>query len=395
MSQRSTGQAGPGPASSGTDDLRLVDVTLREGQQTAEVAFSTDEEVTIARGLARVGVPVIQTGYAGDDDDSLAQIRAAVPGSTQLSVLLVGWQDEAVAKQQSAFDHGADVCVILFRSTDKHIANLGFTRSEAIARITDLASRARRAGWKEILFAPSYATRADQEFLFEMYRAVIDAGATVIGYSDSLGEATPARTAEIVGQMRETGAAVRVHMHNDYGLALANSIAGVQAGATWVDVSVNGLGERAGNCATDEAAVALERLYGYRTGVALDGLYELSRLVAGLSGVTVPPMKPLVGDNCFTNKLDIHVKAALSDPSLMEPFPPELVGNHRRIDLGRRSGPVATGYKARSALGIELTDDEAGAVAALVNVEAARRKGLVDDETLRELIGQVRQGGGR
>lgn len=362
-------------------DLKLVDVTLREGQQVAEVAFTRGNELEIANALAAVGVRVIQTGYAGADDASLKAIREALP-DLHLSVLLVGWEKDAFDKQDSALDNGADVCVILFRSTDKHLANLGFSRKEAIARAAALAARAARAGWKEILFAPSYATRADRDFLFEMYRAVIDAGTTVLGFSDSLGDATPELISETVIGMRELGAEVRVHMHNDHGLALANSIAGVRAGATWVDVTVNGLGERAGNCSLDEAALALNRLYGYETGVDLAQMYDLSRLIARLSGTRVPPMKPVVGDNCFSNKLDIHVRAALSDPSLMEPFPPELVGNHRKIELGRRSGPVAVTYRAKQ-IGVELGEEEAVLVAAEVNRLAAEVvKGTIDDAAL-------------
>jgi isopropylmalate/homocitrate/citramalate synthase len=380
------------PTQSGSSipsDLRLVDVTLREGQQTSQVAFDADDERAIAVELAKAGVSVIQTGYAGDDDASLRRIREALP-ETNLSVLLVGWQPEALDRLASAADNGADVLVILFRSTDQHIANLGFSRQEALARIAEIAGAAAANGsYKHILFAPSYATRADQTFLFDMYKAVLDAGATVLGFSDSLGDATPEIVSDVVGRMRETGGGVRVHMHNDYGLALANTIAGIRAGANWADVSVNGLGERAGNCSLDEAALALERLYGAPTGIDLSALYSLSRFVADRSGVPVSPLKPVVGDNCFTNKLDIHVKAAISDPSLMEPFAPELVGNRRRIDLGRRSGPVATQHKARE-LGIELTDSEASAVADLVNRRATELKRSIHDDELVALVGETR-----
>ncbi|WP_432826206.1 LeuA family protein [Dactylosporangium sp. CA-092794] len=366
--------------------LTITDCTLREGQQAAEVAFSPDEEVALVQALHAIGVPVVQVGYAGDDDESVRRIRAACPDQS-LASLLVGWKPDAADALHSTREAGADVCSVLFRSTDAHLDKLGHTRATAVERVQELVALARSAGFREVAFGPSFSTLADQDYLFTMYAAALEAGATVISLADSTGTAKPSVVRHVVERMRGLSdtAGVRVHMHNDLGLAMANTLAGIEAGADWIEVTVNGLGERAGNCALEELVVALEALYGIRLPIRSEGLYDVSRLVARMTGVPIPPMKPVVGADVFANKLEIHVVAARADPTLMEPFDPVLAGNRRTIRLGRGTGPTGVRMKADE-LGLDLPDDVVPAVVRAVNEWAVAHKRAVPDDAFAELV---------
>ncbi|MPZ28336.1 MAG: hypothetical protein GEV12_18465 [Micromonosporaceae bacterium] len=361
--------------------ITITDCTLREGQQAAEVAFSAEDEVIFARALAELGVPIMQVGYAGSDDESVRRIRPECP-SLRLASLLVGWQPDAPEALHSARAAGADICSVLFRSTDAHLAKLGYTRSTAIERVQQLVAQAVSAGFADVAFGPSFSTLADQDYLFEMYRAALAAGATVISLADSTGTVKPSVVRQIVTRMRGLSdtAGVRVHMHNDFGLAMANTLAGVEAGADWVEVTVNGLGERAGNCPLEELVIALEALYGVRLPIRSDRLYGLSTLVSRLTNVPIPPMKPVVGADVFANKLEIHVVATAADPTLMEPFDPVLVGNRRTIRLGRGTGPTGVRMKLAE-LDLQLAEPAVPRAVELVNEFAVvHKRGMADEE---------------
>jgi isopropylmalate/homocitrate/citramalate synthase len=174
-------------------------------------------------------------------------------------------------------------------------------------------------------------------------------------------------------------------MHNDYGLALANTLAGIEAGADWVEATVSGLGERAGNCALEEVVIALEALYDIRLGIRTEGLFELGKLVEKMTGSPIHPMKPVTGENTFANKLEIHVRAAASDRSLMEPYDPGLVGNRRTIKLGRGTGPTGVRLKAAE-LGLPLEDARVDELVDLVNRRALEAKRAVSDLEFAEMV---------
>jgi isopropylmalate/homocitrate/citramalate synthase len=179
---------------------------------------------------------------------------------------------------------------------------------------------------------------------------------------------------------RQFEAPLHVHCHNDFGLALANTLAAAEAGASILDATVNGLGERAGNTCLDELAVALERFYGVQTGIHLEALYGLAHEVSRWTGVPLPAHKPLVGDNAFAHKLEGHVRGVMAAPHLYEPIAPETVGNTRRIPIGKYSGSTAVGYRLRQ-LGIETSAEDVQAVlAALAARWDGRQTSLSDDE---------------
>lgn len=365
--------------------ITITDVTLREGQQAAEVAFSPEEEVELAAALEAIGVPAVQAGYAGADDATIHRIRAACP-KLRIAALLVGWQVDAPDAMRSARYAGADICSVLFRAADSHLANLGVSRDQSIARTQELVSLAVELGFPTVIFGPSFSTLADFDHLICLYQAALEAGAGVIALADSMGTAKPGAVRFLVESMRALAGdrGVRVHMHNDYGLAVANTLAGVEAGADWIEATVNGLGERAGNCPLEEIVVALEALYGIEVGVRTDGLFELCKLVERLTGAPIPAMKPVAGENTFANKLEIHVRAAASDRSLMEPYDPVLVGNRRTIKLGRGTGPTGIRLKAAE-LGLELEDSQIEVLVEKVNRWAIETKRAVSDHEFAEM----------
>jgi len=373
--------------------ILITDVTLREGQQAAEVAFSDEEKAGIADQLADAGVPIVQVGYAGQDEGAVRLIRRANP-NLDIASLVIGWQPTAEVAIKDAHDAGTSVCSLLFRSTPAHLSDLGFTVPQAQERIRSLAEQASRLGFRHVVFGPSFATLSDWATLEALYGAAIDGGADVISVADSTGVAAPWAMRALVGRARDLapGVAVRVHTHNDYGLALANALASVEAGADWVEASVNGLGERAGNCSLEELAVALSALYGYDTGIRTEQLTELSQSVARSASVAIPPMKPIVGENCFSNKLEIHVKTAARHPELMEPFDPALVGGTRMIRLGRGTGPTGVTVRARQ-LGVDLNPTEVTALVGWVNQQALATKRPVADDTFRQEIQWLRSNG--
>ena len=319
--------------------LLLNDVTLREGEQSEGVSFPLEVKIELARALEAAGVPQIQVGYPGRfprDAEAVRAVSEALECARVEAVALAfvpDWEcevDDCVAS-------GAQVVNVVYRASDRLHALLGVSRDQALRRATEAVARA-AAGGVTVAFSPSDATRADPGFLVELWRAAAEAGARRVYVADSMGAATPELVALLVRRAREsTGLPVGVHCHDDLGLAVANTIAGVMAGAEIVDVAVNGLGDRAGNAPLEEVATALALLYGLDPGLDLAALTALSERFAEASGRPLPPNKPVTGPAVFAHTLPTHVEAMRRDPRAIQPFEPEIVGNLQRI--APRPGP--------------------------------------------------------
>jgi isopropylmalate/homocitrate/citramalate synthase len=361
-------------------NVLIQDVTLREGQQAAEIAFTLEEKVELAGRLAEAGVRRVQAGYAGADDETIAALKRALPG-LELSALLIAFRPGWEAAAESAATAGVDVLMVLFRVAPGQLRAIGYSEEQALDTIGRAVEHSLRvATWASL--DPSFVTLADERFLRAVYRAGAQAGARHFGIADSTGVASPERIVSLVGLVRETtGGEVGVHCHDDFGLALANTLAGIGAGATLADASLLGLGERAGNCATEELAVALELLYGSGTGIDLEQLTPLAEHLSQVTGFPISTSKAIVGGDAFSQKLDMHVALTRSDPTLLEPFPPERVGNRRRLRLGLGTGPVAVAAKLEQ-LGLSAVEPgRAQELADAINEIARRRKtGVSDDE---------------
>lgn len=367
--------------------VHVIDVTLREGQQAPGVAFSPAGEIAVVDALAQAGVSFIQAGYAVRDDVTVKRLHEAHP-ELGLAVLAVGWSpDLTVDALRQTRDAGATVCSILMRSSPKHLANLGLSVDEAVQMVGNATGRARSAGFEDVIVAPSFATLADFGVLLRMFDAGLAEGAAVISIADSTGIAKPQAVRQMVVRLRGRfgdDVGIKLHMHNDYGLALANTLAGLEAGADWVDASILGLGERAGNCATEQIVLALTGLYGVDTGIDLAAMTTLCELVAGAAGVAIPAMQPVVGQNVFSNKLELHVKAIAEDSTLLEPYDPAAVGGRRTLRLGRGTGPTGVRLKAAE-LGLALPDSLVDSLVVTIN-ERSIHGGEVTDEAFAELV---------
>lgn len=367
-------------------DIIVCDCTAREGEQAAAVDFGADLKVELIRLLDEIGVPQAQAGYPAKsplDGETVRRVRRLglrIRVEVIAQVFDPNWRDEVDA----AVACGPDIVDIQLPCSDRRLLLLHkMTRGEMLDRAVEAIRRARGRA-PVVRFAPTDTTRADLDYVRALYRAALDAGADRLSLADTAGAMFPPAMRWLVGELtREFTVPLQVHCHNDFGLALANTLAAAEGGASILDATVNGLGERSGNACLDELVVALEAFYGARTGVRTEGLYRLAHLVSKWTGIPVPTHKPLVGDSAFAHKLEGHVRGVLTSPPLYEPLPPETVGNRRRIPIGKYSGVHAVRYRLGQA-GIDVTEEQARKVLdALGKVwEETRASSLSDDAFL-------------
>ena len=371
----------------------LNDCTLREGEQASEVNLSLDDRLRIAEALVEAGIPQIQAGYPGRsmiDFRTISEIKRRFPGCVVESVAQAFQQDW---KEQidRAIDCGADWIDLMYPVSDERL-NLvqRVSREQMLERSVEAVAYAcERTG--NVRFAPTDSGRTDLDFLDTVYKAVVRAGAKRITVADTVGGLHPRAVALIVRRAVEvSGVPVQAHFHDDFGLALANSVAAAEAGATILDGTVMGIGERSGNTPLEELASALTLLYGIGTGVRLEALCGLAKLVGELSNVTVPKHKAIVGSHAFSHKLEAHVMGVEINPSVYEPVPPETFGNVRHIELGRASGPHGVKGRLRQ-VGIQLEDaDVIDALVKEVRRTAENQRHSVTDQQLLELLEKAR-----
>ena len=359
----------------------LRDVTLREGEQASAVSFTVEDKVEIARQLDDAGFPQIEVGFGEQDREAIGTMKR-IGLKAQLSVLVPAFRPNWQKAIDTSLHAGADIILVLFRSSEHHMKMLNMDREQALKQVATAVGYAvqRKAG--TVAINTSFATMADPSFLKRIYRTGYEAGASNFGIADSTGVATPETLEFLVRLARGVAdVPVSVHVHDDFGLAVANSLAAIKAGASIADVSVLGLGERAGNAAAEQLAVALEGLYGVDTGIQLDKLQGLAQTVARISGVPISSNKAVVGPDVFAQKLEMHVEVTTREPALHEPFAPELVGHRRVLKLGSGSGPVAVKAKL-SSLGLNIHEGDIPRLVEWVNQQAVINKRDVSDGEL-------------
>ena len=350
--------------------IRVFDTTLRDGEQTPGAALTADEKVTVARQLARLRVDVIEAGFP-----------AASPGEAEAVRRIaaeVGAAEDAPAIAALARCVPADVTVaaaalqparrrqlhVFIATSDIHITHkLRSTRDEVLERIRSCVAQARELVGQEheVEFSAEDASRSELPFMLEAFEAAVEAGASVINVPDTVGYAEPKEYAAVVKQVVKLvgkRALVSTHCHNDLGLATANTLAGIQAGARQVEVTINGLGERAGNASLEEVVMALRtrptQFGGATTGVASEQLTSTSRLVSFLTGIPVQPNKSVVGANAFAHESGIHQDGFLKNPLTYEIMTPESVGlSGSTLTLGKLSGRAGFDERLRR-LGIHV-----------------------------------------
>jgi isopropylmalate/homocitrate/citramalate synthase len=371
----------------------LYDTTLRDGEQTVGVVLSPEQKLEIAKALDDAGVDRIEAGFPRVSADDARAIQLILEAG--LNAEIWGFSRAVQADVEALVELGLRASVIESPISEGKLAALGVSRDAMLERIRAAVAFAAAEGIHVAFFGVD-STRADLEFVRRAYDVAVDAGAAEIVVVDTLGIATPEAAAFLVGEVADrVGPEVPVHWHghNDFGLATAAAVSAVQAGASWVQGTVNGMGERAGNADLVEVALALEALYGIPTRLRLDRVRALSRLVQVLADTPLASWKPVTGANLFTRESGA-VAAQFHDPPAIEPYSSELVGAERGIVLGKKSGIDSIKIKLAE-LGLGLPDEELPALLEAVKKAGTRKRGVLTDAEFRRLVNRRRGRGVR
>jgi methanogen homocitrate synthase len=372
------------------EKVGLYDCTLRDGEQVPGLVFRKDEKIRIARALDELGVQRIEVGMpvASPEDREVAKELVKMGLQAELwgfARCVKGDVDACIECDLSSI-----ICEIAV--SDLKMKAYGFTKERVLQSVINTITYAKEHGLRVAFFNVDM-TRTSLDFLKEVnVAAVKEAHADEVVAVDTLGVATPEAFYYLVKKLKEwVNVPIHVHCHNEFGLATALSIAGVKAGAEWIHVTVNGIGERSGNTDLAEVAMALYLLYGKDIGIRYEKLCEISRLVQELSGIKMPPNKPVVGDCVFKRESGVAVLQLLNYPPSVEPYPPELVGGKREIVLGKKSGTHAVEWKLRE-MGFSATKEQVAAILERVKAYSIKKKGPLTDDEFAEIAKEVIKG---
>ena len=366
----------------------LYDTTLRDGEQSVGVVLSPEDKLEIARALDEAGVDRIEAGFPRVSEDDANAIRLILEAGLEAEIW--GFSRAVGADVAALVELGLKASVIESPVSDGKLAALGVSREAMLERIRSAVELAVRQGITVAFFGVD-ASRADLGFAKQAYAAAVEAGAAEVVVVDTLGIATPEAAAFLVGEVAERldyAVPVHWHGHDDFGLATAAAVAAVQAGATWIHGTVNGMGERAGNADLLQIALTLEALYGIPTRLRLEQARALSQLVQRLSGTPLAPWKPVTGENLFTRESGA-VASQFHDPPAIEPYSSELVGAERGIVLGKKSGLDSIRIKLEE-LSLEAPPEQHAELLELVKAAGTRKRGLVTDVEFRRLVNRKR-----
>ena len=366
-------------------EVGFYDTTLRDGEQTVGVVLSPQDKLELARGLDELGIERIEAGFPRVSDDDWRAVELI--RDARLSAEVWGFSRAVEADVKALVELGVQASVIESPISDLKLEALGVDREAMLERIVYAISFAVEQGITVAFFGVD-GTRADSRYFETVYKTAVEAGAEEVVVVDTIGIAGPEAAADLVGRTREwlgPGVPIHFHGHNDFGLATAAAIAAVRAGARWVQGTINGMGERAGNANLPEVALALRGLYGVDTNLRLDRVRAFSERLREISGYALEPYKPLVGENLYSRESGA-VASQFHDPPAIEPYSSDVVGAERRIVLGKKSGIDSIRIKAEQ-LGLDLSADAQRDLLVRVKELGTTKRGLVTDDEFRKLAG--------
>ena len=365
-------------------NVYINDTTLRDGEQAAGIVFNAAEKVAIASLMDIIGIPELEVGIPAMGGSEAEAITGIV--NSGLKASLLGWNRAVISDINASIACGLKRVHIAVPISDIQI-KAKFKGKTAVVweRLKSTLNFALDKGLFVSVGAED-ASRADESFLIEFAQYAQDLGASRFRFCDTVGILSPLTTTQKVKKLvKHLTIPIEMHTHNDFGLATANALAGIQAGATSVNTTVNGLGERAGNAALEEIVMALKQLYKVNLSINTSRLRELSQLIIQASGVKFPPWKAIVGDNIFAHESGIHAHGVLKDPQTYEPFAPEEIGWERRLVVGKHSGRSLL-INLLSQHGINLDYEESQKILDSVRHLSVQMKRNLTTEELLDLV---------
>ncbi|MDE0510853.1 MAG: homoaconitate hydratase [Gammaproteobacteria bacterium] len=368
--------------------VRFYDTTLRDGEQSVGVCFTPEEKFDIACRLSDLGVDRIESGFPRVSADDTAAVRRILDAGLQSEIW--GFSRAVKADVDAHIDLGTEHVLIEISTSDMKIKAYGFTRDSVLQRVTDAIRHAKDNGIKTVNFFAVDSTRSDLGFLRDVYSTAIEQGADEVSVVDTIGVCSPEAVERLIGEVSSwVGPNIPIHWHghNDFGMATASAVAAVRGGARWIQGTINGMGERAGNADICEVALALQCLYDMPVELDLTRARETSKVVQQAGGYSVDGWKPVVGEFLYTRESGA-VANQFHIPQAIEPYSSEIVDAERRIVLGKKSGLSNIKLKGEE-LGLDIPEDKRAGVLAEVKDLGTRNARLVTDEEFKDIVARV------
>lgn len=367
--------------------IHFYDTTLRDGEQSVGVCFTPDEKFEIACKLAELGVSRIESGFPRVSDDDTQAVKRILEAG--LSSEIWGFARCVKADIDAHIELGTEHILIEISTSELKMKAYGFDRDKVKLRVSDAVKHAKDNGMKSVNFFAVDSTRTDLAFLKDVYSVAIEAGADEISVVDTIGACSPEAVEYLIREVKSWVGDTPVHWHghNDFGMATASAVAAVRAGADWVQGTINGMGERAGNADICEVALALQCLYNVPVDLDLSKAREISKIVQSAGNYTVDGWKPVVGEYLYTRESGA-VATQFHIPEAIEPYSADIVTAERKIVLGKKSGLASIDLKSKE-LGLDIAEDKRNEILAEVKELATSNTRLITDDEFRNIVKQL------